>query len=88
MLQCGEDETRLNAILDLFAQITREPCFDTLRTKEQLGYIVWSSARKSTSDRGYFVLVQSNRKPDFLDHRIEEFLKSVKDMVKVNIFIL
>ena len=41
LFQVGSDETRLNAVLDLFAQIAREPCFDTLRTKEQLGYIVW-----------------------------------------------
>ena len=103
LFQVGSDETRLNAVLDLFAQIAREPCFDTLRTKEQLGYIVWyvqytcailqffrehirisiyrSSARKSSSDRGYFVLVQSNRKPTYLDQRIEDFLKSIRQTI-------
>ena len=36
LLQVGNDETRLNTVLDLFSQIVREPCFDTLRTKEQV----------------------------------------------------
>ena len=36
LLQVGNDETRVNTVLDLFSQIVREPCFDTLRTKEQV----------------------------------------------------
>ncbi len=36
-LQCGVQETRANMRLELLGQILHEPCFDTLRTKEQLG---------------------------------------------------
>lgn len=82
LLQVGNDETRLNTVLDLFSQIVREPCFDTLRTKEQLGYIVWSSSRKTSGDRGWFVLVQSNRKPVYLDNRIESFIQSARELIK------
>lgn len=35
--QIGMQSFRNNAILELFNQIVREPCFNTLRTKEQLG---------------------------------------------------
>ena len=36
-LQTGQEETRSNMLLELTAQIIAEPCFDILRTKEQLG---------------------------------------------------
>lgn len=32
--------TSENMFLELFCQIISEPCFNTLRTKEQSGYIV------------------------------------------------
>ena len=35
--QVGEENTRSNVLLELLSQILHEPCFDTLRTKEQLG---------------------------------------------------
>lgn len=35
--QVGLQSFRDNVILELFNQIVREPCFNTLRTKEQLG---------------------------------------------------
>ena len=39
LYQVGEDDTRKNMELGLFAQILKEPCFNVLRTQEQLGYI-------------------------------------------------
>ena len=41
--QCGQENARNNAILQLFCQTISESAFNTLRTKEQLGYIVSSS---------------------------------------------
>ena len=35
--QIGLQSFRDNVILELFNQIVREPCFNVLRTKEQLG---------------------------------------------------
>ena len=35
--QCNVQETRANMLLELFVQIISEPCFDILRTQEQLG---------------------------------------------------
>ena len=35
--QCAFEDPRLNMLLELFEQIVNEPCFDILRTKEQLG---------------------------------------------------
>ncbi len=35
--QCNVQETHTNMLLELFCQIIHEPCFDILRTQEQLG---------------------------------------------------
>jgi len=35
--QCTMEETSANMVLELFCQIISEPCFDILRTTEQLG---------------------------------------------------
>jgi len=37
--QCSVEETHNNMLLELFCQIISEPCFDILRTQEQLGSI-------------------------------------------------
>jgi insulysin len=75
-LNVGENSDRqLRAELLLFAQMTDEPAFDQLRTKEQLGYIVFSGARLNSTTMGYRVLIQSERHPVFLEERIDEFLK-------------
>ena len=39
--QVGVQNTRNNMLLELFIQLINEPCFNTLRTQEQLGYIVF-----------------------------------------------
>jgi nardilysin len=52
-----------------------EPFFDTLRTKEQLGYTVSSGARLTHGALGLCCLVQSGaRGPAHLDARIDAFL--------------
>ena len=39
--------TEQNALFELVAQAMQEQAFDELRTKEQLGYIVFSGVRRS-----------------------------------------
>lgn len=58
----------------LVDQMIHEPAFDQLRTKEQLGYIVFSSIRNFATTCGFRFLVQSERTPEYLDKRIEAFL--------------
>ncbi|XP_026685109.1 insulin-degrading enzyme, partial [Diaphorina citri] len=64
--------------LELFVQIIHEPCFNILRTKEQLGYIVVSGIRKSSGVQGLRIIVQSDKHPLFVDSRIEAFLAQMK----------
>ncbi|GAA5870391.1 hypothetical protein JCM1840_004712 [Sporobolomyces johnsonii] len=61
----------LVARLALFAQIAKVPVFSTLRTKEQLGYIVSSSTWTLNAWAGFRVIVQSERTAEYLEDRIE-----------------
>jgi len=67
-------DVKTRSTLALLSQIASEPCFDTLRTKEQLGYIVFSGAMRNLGSLGFRVLVQSERPPQYLEARIENFL--------------
>ncbi|RDA90676.1 hypothetical protein CP533_4663 [Ophiocordyceps camponoti-saundersi (nom. inval.)] len=58
----------------LVDQMTHEPAFDQLRTKEQLGYIVFSGIRNFATTCGFRVLIQSEKTPEYLEKRIEAFL--------------
>ena len=61
----------------LFDQIVHEPGFDQLRTKEQLGYVVFTGVRSFATTTGIRILIQSERTPDYLDSRVEAFLTTV-----------
>ena len=72
--QCGPQDTRENMLLELTHQIIKEACFDQLRTKEQLGYVVSCHPRRFYTGQGLAVTVQSEKPPHYLDRRIESFL--------------
>ncbi|ORZ07985.1 Metalloenzyme, LuxS/M16 peptidase-like protein [Lobosporangium transversale] len=64
------------ARIQIMAQIINEPCFNQLRTKEQLGYLVFSGVRKQSGVTGLRFILQSERDPVHLESRIEHFLES------------
>jgi hypothetical protein len=60
LLQVGPASgVRQRALLDLADQLLYEPCYDTLRTKEQLGYTVSSGSRLTHGVLGFCVVVVS-----------------------------
>ncbi|GAA6026785.1 hypothetical protein JCM8097_005860 [Rhodosporidiobolus ruineniae] len=61
----------LLATLSLFAQLAKVPVFQTLRTQEQLGYIVSSSSWVINAYAGFRVILQSERPAEYLDERVE-----------------
>lgn len=83
LFQVGPDEAVSNMSLQLFAQIINEPCFDILRTKEQLGYIVFSSASVIDSIHGLQVTIQSTHRPPYLNSRIEDFFVKARSIIEV-----
>ncbi|OCK75895.1 hypothetical protein K432DRAFT_307572 [Lepidopterella palustris CBS 459.81] len=75
MLYVGHDSDRdLRAKLLLTAQLTDEPVFDQLRTKQQLGYVVFSGTSINNMWAGYRILIQSEKSPEYLEGRIDAFL--------------
>ena len=56
-------------------QICYEPCFDQLRTKDQLGYSVGCTSRNVSGSMGFSVqVVSALHAPAFVDARIDAFL--------------
>lgn len=76
------ESTMHNAMNDLFAHIVSEPCFNVLRTQEQLGYAVHSGVRRHNGVQGLGFIVQSDRHPLFVDSRIEAFAKSLEHTLR------
>lgn len=71
------DSIKKEALLSFLVQMMTDKAFDQLRTKEQLGYIVFTGIKKVGQHFGLHLVVQSNHKgPDFLDERVEVFLAS------------
>lgn len=81
-LQCGEVTPKEKMIMELFAHLINEPCFNILRTQEQLGYIVWSGSRRQCGVQGLRFIIQSDKHPNYLDDRIESFLASVPKLLE------
>ncbi|CAG2101366.1 unnamed protein product [Medioppia subpectinata] len=79
--QIGVRDTKTNGLLGLLQQILKQPFFDKLRTKQQLGYVVWAYIRGAN---GMSFLIESDYKPSFLNERIEAYIqwftKYIEDM--------
>ena len=58
-LQAGPNSPAARAQLDLLEQCCAEPFYDTLRTKEQLGYSVHCSTRLTHGVLGFAFVVNS-----------------------------
>ncbi|GAA5926522.1 hypothetical protein JCM10213_002375 [Rhodosporidiobolus nylandii] len=71
----------LLAKLSLFAQIAKVPIFSTLRTVEQLGYIVSSSPWVINAFAGFRVIIQSERSAEYLDERIEALWSKFSEQI-------
>lgn len=63
-------------MIDLLSHVIKEPCFNQLRTVEQLGYIVFSGSYTNACGIDFIrIIIQSSKMgPDALDDRIEHFL--------------
>lgn len=82
-IQVGQlTDRKLRVKLELFSSIMSEPAFNQLRTKEQLGYIVFSGLRHTRTTFGFRVLIQSERDTTYLKQRIDNFLLSMEGILK------
>ena len=82
-LQIADNSDSAVAKLRLFAHLISERTFNVLRTKEQLGYVVMSSAWIHTSVAGIIWRVQSERNTMFVESRINSFLESLREVLQM-----
>jgi insulysin len=75
-------DDHLRPRLFLLARLAKAPVFDILRTKEQLGYVVFSSARTLAGSMGFRILLQSEKPSAFLEARVEAFLQHFKAVLE------
>ena len=72
-----------HASLDLLAHLAYPSSFDTLRTKEQLGYLVSAHSSRFAGVTGLTVVVQSSSAgPAFLQERIDAWLAGFGDELR------
>ncbi|CAI5760693.1 unnamed protein product [Candida verbasci] len=76
---------KLRVLIDLLSTIIREPCFDQLRTKEQLGYVVFSGTKISRTSIGFRILIQSEKSTNYLESRIENFLTTFEKYITTDL---
>lgn len=75
--QHGPETNRTRAIQGLMGTMISRPFYNQLRTREQLGYVVYGSIANHNTVNGFQFTVQSSIKdPVYLEERIEQFLKT------------
>ncbi|XP_056893829.1 nardilysin-like, partial [Takifugu flavidus] len=75
--QSGLKNLREHVLMELMVMHMEEPCFDFLRTKETLGYQVYSSCRNTCGLLGFSVTVETQAtkfSTELVEQKIEEFL--------------
>ncbi|CAJ2671458.1 unnamed protein product [Trifolium pratense] len=82
-IQVGRDDFKLNAKLQLFALVAKQPTFHQLRSVEQLGYITVLMQRNDCGVRGLQFIIQSTVKaPGSIEQRVEAFLEMFETKLK------
>ncbi|KAJ3032634.1 hypothetical protein HDV00_007305 [Rhizophlyctis rosea] len=81
-LQVADSEDlRASTCCMLLEQIAAEPCFDVLRTKEQLGYSTHCFSRRDVGVMSFCVAVQSEQDPIYVESRVEAFLEHLETIL-------
>eukprot|EP00467_Chlorarachnion_reptans_P001150 CAMPEP_0114521978 /NCGR_PEP_ID=MMETSP0109-20121206/20500_1 /TAXON_ID=29199 /ORGANISM="Chlorarachnion reptans, Strain CCCM449" /LENGTH=994 /DNA_ID=CAMNT_0001703171 /DNA_START=54 /DNA_END=3038 /DNA_ORIENTATION=+ len=79
LYQVGENTYPKRARLSMLTHLIQEPAFDQLRTKEQLGYSVFSMPSHVYGSLNMLIIVQSPTKgAKYLDDRIKAFLNKYR----------
>ncbi|CAG9861964.1 unnamed protein product [Phyllotreta striolata] len=85
--QVGQFSFKTDALIDMLMYIIEEPLFNILRTKEQLGYHVYCTARDTYGILGFSITVVSQVDKfttQHLDERIEHFLKTTPALLDMD----
>ncbi|MCL6271216.1 insulinase family protein [Sansalvadorimonas sp. 2012CJ34-2] len=80
--QSEKRDHKARAVYQVMASIISSPFYAQLRTKEQLGYIVWAHDIEQSQFPGMAFIIQSpSTLPEQLDDRVTAFLKQFNESV-------
>lgn len=81
-LQIGEKSIERSAIAQMVASIIESDFYTQMRTKQQLGYIVWSF-HQTIEDRMFmrFIIQSANHSSFELKRRVDDWLKGAGDLL-------
>ncbi|TMW67012.1 hypothetical protein Poli38472_012128 [Pythium oligandrum] len=81
--QIGEETMRERVSLAVFSQLVYDPLFNQLRTKEQLGYTVFSTPARMGGTQWFRVIIQSNvASPEYVLQRLDAFWRDMERFIK------
>lgn len=83
--QIGAASSESECLLELLVKIMREPLFNYIRTKEQLGYAVSCFSKNDENTLGFTITVESQEKKNsswIVDEKIESFLNDFASHLK------
>ncbi|XP_040574889.2 nardilysin [Lepeophtheirus salmonis] len=81
--QYGPGDIKTHALFEILCLAIEEPVFDVLRSKEQLGYLVFSTLRNTYGIFGVSITINSQEnkhKVEYVDERIEAFLNHFNEV--------
>ncbi|CAH0520454.1 unnamed protein product [Peronospora belbahrii] len=82
--QIGPLTLRTLAYADLLHQLMEEPLFDTLRTKQELGYDVSCTVRVTNGILGFGVMVQSSLfAAEYISSCVDRFMVDFEEAIKM-----
>ena len=77
----GTYNIRNNTLLLIISILMEQPCYDYLRTKQQLGYLVKSGIKLSYPNYYLYIKLQSDKSIDILENNVNVFLKNFKNTI-------
>ncbi len=82
MFHSGLFTPNKNIKLMILSKLIDEPCYDYLRTKNQLGYLVRSYMFSDIKDYYLVIKVQSTKNTNFIEKKINSFLEMFGNMLE------
>eukprot|EP01118_Nematostelium_gracile_P012448 TRINITY_DN4540_c0_g1_i3.p1 TRINITY_DN4540_c0_g1~~TRINITY_DN4540_c0_g1_i3.p1 ORF type:complete len:814 (-),score=196.19 TRINITY_DN4540_c0_g1_i3:117-2558(-) len=81
--QVGPENLKDDVLLELLHQISKSIIYNELRTKEQLGYIVWSSVQAQNRIQGFKIeVVSPSHDPTHIDQRVDAVIQFLDETLQ------
>ncbi|EJD08333.1 uncharacterized protein FOMMEDRAFT_75209 [Fomitiporia mediterranea MF3/22] len=78
----SESDRRTRVKCHLLSQVLKEPAFDILRTKQQLGYTVYTCTMTDIDSIGWQLVIASEYDTSYLESRIDAFLIHMRKVIR------